>query len=330
MENNKPILGVTLYSFTNEWLARKYDFGTLVAKVAELGLGPAVEVVGFQSFRTYPDVTDETADHFRNLMAKYNLMPSCLGANCDVGRRKDRLMTEEEILDYLKRQLVTAQKLGFPVMRIQTFVGPKVFERIAPLAEKAGVHVACELHSPLSVDHPDVMALRELFDRVKSAFIGFVPDFSSVMNLPPKLFWENLRSLGAPESLIEASRDIWISDKPIPEKFGALAETSARLGVSPLVAGQLNTVMTMFGHMRPEKLAELLPYTHHIHGKFYEVDESGCETSMPYPAIMSVLKKEGYHGTISAEWEGHAFTQEAVGFERVQAWHAMCTRLLAN
>jgi len=286
--------------------------------------------VGFQSFRTYPDVTDEFADHFRNLFAKYGLMPSCLGANCDVGRRKDHLMSEGEILTYLDRQLVTAKKLGFPVMRIQTFVGPKVFEKLAPMAEKAGVHVACELHSPLSVDNPDVVALRELFDRLKSPFIGFIPDFSSTMNLPPNLFWENLGSLGAPAGLIEAAKTIWLTDLPIPEKFAGLAEASVRFKASPVVAGQLNTVMTMFGHMQPGKLAELLPYTHHIHGKFYEVDASGRETSMPYPEIMAVLKKEGYHGTISAEWEGHAFTQEAVGFKWVQAWHAMCTRLLAD
>ena len=166
MNNNGPILGTTIYSFTNDWQLRLYTLDQLIAKVAELSLGPAVEVVGFQSFRGYPDVTDEFASHFRGLFEKHGLMPSCLGANCDVGRRRDRLMNTEEILDYLQRQLVTAQKLGFPVMRIQAFVGPKVFEKLAPLAEKAGVHVACELHSPLSINNPEVVALRECYDRV--------------------------------------------------------------------------------------------------------------------------------------------------------------------
>jgi hypothetical protein len=45
---------------------------------------------------------------------------------------------------------------------------------------------------------------------------------------------------------------------------------------------------------------------------------------------MSLLKKEGYQGTISAEWEGHAFTEETIGLQQVQAWHAICSRLLAN
>jgi sugar phosphate isomerase/epimerase len=96
------------------------------------------------------------------------------------------------------------------------------------------------------------------------------------------------------------------------------------------VAGRLNQSMTMFGHMPVKDITELLPYTHHIHGKFYEVDETGSETSIPYPQIMALLKKEGYQGTISAEWEGHAFTGETIGFQQVQRWHAMCKRLLAN
>jgi sugar phosphate isomerase/epimerase len=330
LEYNKPVLGVTLYSFTNEWVRSQYTLDQLVEKVANLELGPAVEVVGFQSFRTFPDVTDEFALHFRNLLDRYGLIPSCLGANCDIGRRADRLMTTDEMLAYLERQIVSARKLGFPVMRIQAFVGPHMFEKIAPLAEKAGVHVACELHSPLSTDHPEVIALRECFDRVGSPYIGFIPDFSSTMANPPDMYWARLRTGGASEGLIETVKDIWLTNKSNHEKYAALAEAASRFGASEEVAGQLNMAMTMFGHMPVKNLAELLPYTRHIHGKFYEVNSSGNETSIPYAELMALLKAEGYHGTISAEWEGHAFTQETIGFQQVQAWHSMCRYLLAD
>jgi hypothetical protein len=330
MENNKIILGTTLYSFTNEWLQRMYTFDQLIEKVAELKLGPAVEVVGFQSIRGFPDVSDEFVRHFRDLFEKYELIPSCLGANCDIGRRRDRPMSEAEILDYVGRQITSAKKLGFPVMRIQAFVGPRVFEKIAPIAEKAGVHVAGELHSPLSVDNPEVIELRKCFDRVGSPYIGFIPDFSCTMITPPNNFWENLRSAGAPEGLIEGALKIWLSNKTNPEKFAELATLGKQLGISDAIAGRLYGSMTMFGHMAVEKWAELLPYTRHIHGKFYEVDASGCEPSIPYPELMDLLKKQGYHGTISAEWEGHAFSPATIGIQQVQAWNAMCTRLLAN
>jgi sugar phosphate isomerase/epimerase len=328
--STKIILGTTLYSFTNEWLQRAYTLDQLLEKVAELQLGKAVEVVGFQSIRSFPDVTDEFADHFRAQMDRLGLIPSCLGGNCDVGRRRGQLMTDDEILSYLERQTISAKKLGFPVMRIQAFIGPRVFEKLAPIGEKYGVHIACELHSPLSVDNPEVIELRECFERVKSPFIGFIPDFSCTMVTPPNRFWENLRTMGAPEGLIEGALKVWLSNKTNPEKFGELAALGKQFGANEAIAGQLNTSMTMFGHMQVEKWAELLPYTRHIHGKFYEVDETGREPSIRYPEIMALLKKVGYQGTISAEWEGHAFTPQTIGMQQVQAWHKMCSGLLAD
>ena len=96
MDDKKPILGTTIYSFTNEWVRRMYTLEEEVQKVAELDLGPAVEIVGFQSLREYPDVSDEFARHFRELLDHHGLIPSCLGGNCDVGRDSKRLMTEDE------------------------------------------------------------------------------------------------------------------------------------------------------------------------------------------------------------------------------------------
>jgi hypothetical protein len=121
---------------------------------------------------------------------------------------------------------------------------------------------------------------------------------------------------------------VWASDRPVPEKFGALAGAGERFGLSPAAKAQLMMTLTMFGRMPAEGLAKMLPYTKHIHGKFYQVDASGNEPSLPYPEFFAVLKREGFGGTISAEWEGHAFTEEPTGFEQVKAWKAMCARLL--
>jgi hypothetical protein len=328
--STKPILGTTLYSFTNEWLQGLYTLDQELEKVAELDLGPAVEMVGFQSIREFPDVTDEFARQFRSLLDRHGLVPSCLGGNCDVGRHRDRLMTEDELVAYVERQIESARKLGFPVLRIQGFVGPKVFERLAPLAEKAGVQVASEVHSPLSAYHPEVIELRECFDRVGPDLVGFVPDFSCSMIAPPDVFWQRLRDLGAPEGLIEAAKGVWSMDAPNPEKFAALAEAAARFSANDRVKGQIFMTLTMFGRAPLEQLAELLPYSKHIHGKFYEVDASGNEPSLPYPELMGLLLQDGYRGTISAEWEGHAFTEEPIGFQQVQAWKAMCKHLLGD
>jgi sugar phosphate isomerase/epimerase len=331
MENkNKPVLGVTLYSFTNEWLQRRFDLGGLLAKVAQVGLGPAVEVVGFQSIRSFPDVDQEFVRYFRNLFDRYGLIPSCLGANLDVGIRKDRMMTPEETVDYITRQILTAEKLGFPVVRIQAFAKPDILDRIIPVAEKTGVHVASELHAPLSTDNPVVVELLEYYRKIQSPVLGFIPDFSSTMIAPPEIYWVSLRHAGVAEELVDALKALWKLNVPMFEKFKALAETGQKFGANPAVIGQLNTSLTMFGNMPADGLRELLPYVLHIHGKFYEVTSEGIEPSIPYPQIMSLLLEAGYTGTISAEWEGHAFTGEPIGFEQVQAWRSMCSRLLGE
>lgn len=328
--NNGLILGTTLFSFTNEWKQRLYDLDGMIARVAELGLGPAVEVVGFQSFRGFPEVTDEFASHFRSLMDRYELTPSCLGANLDVGIRKNRLMTPDETLAYVERQIITAHKLGFPVLRIQAFARPDVLEKIVPIAEKAGVHVASELHSPLTVDNPEVTELLEFYRRIQSSALGFIPDFSCTMTAVPEGFWNVLRHMGAPEALIDSAKEIWMSTSPTPVKFGRLHDACWAVYASPAVSSQINMAMTMFGHMAVDDWREILPYTRHIHGKFYDVNSDGVESYIPYPQLMHLLKEVRFSGTISAEWEGQAFVEEAIGFEQVQAWHSMCKRLLGK
>lgn len=328
MENNLPILGVTLFSFTNEWQQQLYTLDTMIARVAELGLGPGIEVVGFQSFRSFPDIPDDEAHHFRKILDKYNLIPTCLGANIDIGRRRDRLMTADEIYDIVRRQLISAKKLGFPIMRVPPYAGELTLENLLSLAEQYQIQLAVELHSPLSVDNPVVVKLRSMFERLQSPYLGFIPDFSTSMIAVPEGHWRNLRRAGASEALIEAAKAIWLTNDPIPNKFSALAEACQQYAATPEVIGQINMTMTMFGHMPVERWCELLPYVSHVHGKYYEVNADGIEPSIPYRDLMQLLKRQGYHGTISAEWEGQAHTEEPIGFQQVLAWNSMCKRFL--
>jgi hypothetical protein len=136
-----PQLGVTLYSFTPDFHGRRYSFEQLMAKVGRLGLGPGLEIVGFQSIRGFPDVTNAFARRFHELIERHGLQPSCLGANADAGLRRDRLLSEDELADYMTLQLEAARKLRFPVARIQYSVSPDLIERLLPVAERLDVRM---------------------------------------------------------------------------------------------------------------------------------------------------------------------------------------------
>ncbi|HVB33462.1 MAG TPA: hypothetical protein VNJ52_03675 [Patescibacteria group bacterium] len=81
-------LGTTLYSFTNEFHDRRYSVEQLIGKVAELQLGPGLEIVGFSHVRGFPKVQDEFAGRLKQLLAKLDLEPSCLALNVDAFIRR--------------------------------------------------------------------------------------------------------------------------------------------------------------------------------------------------------------------------------------------------
>ena len=63
-----PIQGITLYSFTRAFHARHHDLEGLVRKVAADGMGPGLEIIGFSSFRGFPDLDDAYVGRFRELV----------------------------------------------------------------------------------------------------------------------------------------------------------------------------------------------------------------------------------------------------------------------
>ncbi len=181
-------LGTTLFSFTNEYWSREFTFEQLVRKVGELNLGPGLEVIGFQSIRGFPEVSDDFAARFRDLVAEYKLELSSLAVNVDVwARRGGAPLSVDETVAYLDPQIRAAKKLGFPVARSQLAATLEVVERLLPLVEKLGLSIGPELHAPWTIDSPAIVACRELYARLRSPLLGFIPDFGFCAKAWPAL-----------------------------------------------------------------------------------------------------------------------------------------------
>ena len=97
-----PIQGVTLYSFTRAFHGREYDLEGLVRKVAADGYGPGLEIIGFSSFRGFPEVDDRFAGEFRDLVEEVGLVTTSLAVNADIGIHRDRLLTQDELIEYME------------------------------------------------------------------------------------------------------------------------------------------------------------------------------------------------------------------------------------
>src|SRR5205814_7476535 len=66
--------------------------------------GPGLEIVGFQSIRDFPRVGEDFVREFRDLLDETGLVPTALGANADAGLRRDRMLTDDELVEYMKPQ----------------------------------------------------------------------------------------------------------------------------------------------------------------------------------------------------------------------------------
>ncbi len=329
--SGRPIsfkLGTTLFSFTNEYLNLEYSFEDLVAQVAARGLGPGIEIIGFSHVRGFPRVSDEFAGRFRELMAEHRLTPTCLSVNADVAIRRGTIMNDEQAAAYFEPQLRAAAKLGFPVVRTQLAAGPGALERLLPLAEKLQIRLGPEVHAPWTLTAPVIVAYREMYERLKSPFLGFIPDFGASARALPPSYLDYLRRGGMPADLQALAVDIWKGPGDAQWKRDEFGRLAAARRADPSAISGLSVMFSILSPQSPRAWLEIMHQVIHVHGKFYDFDATGYEPSIAYEELLPVFVEGGYRGYLSSEWEGHMYSQGS-GLEAVQKHHALCKRILA-
>jgi sugar phosphate isomerase/epimerase len=302
-------LGLTLYSASAEFRAGWYDFDGLLNRVAELGIGPGIEIVASQVLPTYPQVTGDFARSWHETFDKHGFAASSFGANLDMGRRRDRDMTPDEEYEFTETLFQGAKKLGFPLVRIQS-AKPDLLRRLLPLAEDLELKLAYEIHAPLGPNSPEIMKVRDVYAELDSPLLGFVADFSSTMHSMSPTLLRAVRRAGLDDEAVRTLQAIWATDVPMrarqEEFIGYLKDRDfdpARLGSFAHLA------FNMHGHVDPQEWADIMPQILHVHAKFYDIDEQGNEPAIDYPELVRVFVEGGYRGYWSSEWEGHAFAE---------------------
>ena len=302
-------LGLTLYSASAEFRAGWYDFDGLLNRVAELGIGPGIEIVASQVLPTYPNVTDDFVRSWQRAFDKHGFTASSFGANLDMGRRRDRDMTPDEEYEFTQTLFHGAKKLGFPLVRIQS-AKPELLRRLLPLAEDLELKLAYEIHAPLGPNSPEIMKVRDVYAELDSPLLGFVADFSSTMHSMSPTLLRAVRRAGLDDEAVERLQAVWATEAPMrvrQEEFIAYLRgrdfDPARLGSFAHLA------FNMHGHVSPKEWADIMPQIMHVHAKFYDIDEQGNEPAIDYPELVRVFVEGGYRGYWSSEWEGHAFAE---------------------
>ena len=302
-------LGLTLYSASAEFRAGWFDFDGLLDRVAELGIGPGIEIVASQVLPTYPVVSDAFVATWRAAFDRHGFEASSFGANLDMGRRRDRDMTPDEEFAFSETLFRGAKKLGFPLVRIQS-AKPELLRRLLPIAEELELKLAYEIHAPLGPNSPEILSVRDVYAELDSPLLGFVADFSSTMHSMSPTLLRAVRRAGLDDEAIDRLQSIWATDASMRERqeefIGYLKGRDfdpGRLGAFAHLA------FNMHGHVAPTEWADIMLQILHVHAKFYDIDESGQEPAIDYPEVTRVFVEGGYRGYWSSEWEGHAFAE---------------------
>jgi len=325
-----PQVGVTLYSYTNEWLTRQFDLHGLMQEVANREQGPNIEIIGFQNFKEFPDVSDDFAAKFKDLVAETGLNPVSCAINSDRFLKPGQQPIEDAALvEYHKRQLRSAKKMGFSLVRYQFALPVHLLPEIAPYAEEIDIRMGVEVHAPMWAGHPAVQAYAEMYDKLDTPVLGWIPDFGGTASRIPESMLDAARAAGASEDLLDKLKEVWLEDGMSHEKAGRLREWALTNGHAPAHIQAASLAFFILSNNDPKSWAQLVDRTIHIHGKFYGVDDDGVEEAIDYETILPLFRDGGFTGTIVSEWEGHAYdTRDA--FEQVRRHQAMCRRILAS
>ena len=320
--------GVSFYSYQEEYYIGKLDLEGCVAEAAKIGAN-GIEVIPEQSWNSFPNLSDAELETWHKYMAKYGTTPVAYDLFLDRKRYKDRLLTRDEGVESVVRDIKLASKLGCKVIRVIINTPAEVVEGAAPYAEEYGVKLAVEIHSPMTYDHRWVNEHLEVIHRVDNGFVGLLPDMGTFVERMPRVITERALREGATPALVDYICKVYEQQ---PNDLHTLAPEIAWRGGNPAdlrLAGEA----AWYNNLDPRVLLDHMPYIFHIQAKFYEMTDDLVEYSIPYDKIIDVLIEGGYDGYLSSEYEGNRHiqdVQEVDSIEQVRRQHEMFKRLLAR
>lgn len=315
-------LGISLYSFSTEYIHEKLDFEGVLKKARDMGY-KGVEIVAAQMVPEYPYPSDAWLAECKALLEKYELEPVCWSAYIDMGIRTDRDLTEDEIIQYTVNDLIYAKKAGFPMVRTQHAISPEIFRKMIPFCKKLDMKLTIEMHHP---HHPEVPVWQEYFKIMRGegkGILGFVPDFSIFQTMPHKLYLDQAISFGCrPEKLEE------IIEIHRTTKDKKLIENGDFNDIEKHTAEEMFEKFSAPGKI--EQLKEYVDCIFYIHGKFYYLDNDDHDPCIPYEDIIQTIKESGYKGYIASEYEGHHFDETVDSEVQLRHFVAMNEKLLSK
>jgi sugar phosphate isomerase/epimerase len=320
--------GISLYSFQEEMFLGRMSVEDVVAFGASIG-AKGIEILPEQNMPTFPNITDQQIGEWQDMLARHGAHFTCYDMFLDTKRRKDRLMSDEEQVESIHRDLVLCNRLGIKNMRILIFVRPDILEKCVPMAEKLDVHMGVEVHAPWYLDHAWILRTIEVADRLKTKHLGILPDMGIFMKHYPPAFRARFERQGARPEVTQFIVDQ--HEQKVMCEY-TIYEVAVKMQGNKAEVAMAETLRHA-PFANPKRIGDFAPYFRHIQAKFYEMNEDYTDPALAYDEVIPELVKAGWEGTLSSEYEGNRWIQdvhEVDSREQVRRQHGMFERLIAK
>lgn len=319
--------GVSLYSFQNDTFLGTMSLEDCIRTCAEIGAN-GIEIVGEQTFWGWPEVgvPDREITNWHALMERYGTTPVSHDFMVDYKRYKGRVMSHDEQVASVRRDIDFGARLGMRFIRSLVSIAPEVLVACAGYAEDKGIKILLEVHAPLHFDHPWIIRHAEAYEKSGSKALGFLPDMGMFLHRFPRVWKERFIRNGVPQAIADHIERAY-EERVLSEYV--INDVREMGGTGPAIA--MAETLRHNAAFEPRRMLEFMPRIHNIHGKFYEMTEDDVEYSIPYDEIVVVLKQGGFQGWICSEYEGNRWVEDAQqvqSVEQVRRQHRMLCRLL--
>ncbi len=320
--------GVSLYSFQEEMFLGQMTIEDCVAFAASIG-AKGIEILPEQNMPTFPNIDDRQVAWWKELMAKHGTELTCYDMFLDTKVRKDRLMTDDEQVASIRRDLVLCNRLGIRNMRVLVFVRPDILERCVPYAEELDVHMGVEVHAPWHMEHAWILRTVEVADRLGTKHLGLLPDMGIFMKHYPPVYRDRFIRQGARPEVAQFIVDQ--HEQKIMAEY-TIYEVAVKMKGNPAEV-RMAEILRHQPFANPKRIRDYIPYFRHIQAKFYEMTEDDRDPTHAYDEVIPELIAGGWDGYLSSEYEGNRWIQDVQPVdsrEQVRRQHRMFERLIAQ
>lgn len=327
--------GVSLYSYQQAYYLGQMSLEECIAAAARVG-AYGIESIADQMMPGYPNLDNAFYRKWHGWMDQYGTTPTAHDMFLEVRRHKGRLLDQQEMIDFVNRDIDHAARLGASLVRTTSATPADVVEACLPHAAAKGVRLSLEIHSPRDFDHEQTQKHFEVYQRYGPEWLGFVLDLGIYVRRFPRVVAERFVRDGATQEIVDyvvQSYNSAVAETGAPPNAEKLtADVRARGGnAQDLAVVDFAAVMLLWSD--PRRILDFGPYIHHVHTKFYEIEDDGLDHSIPYEEIIPLLRESGFQGYLSSEYEGQRHIQDAFEVdevEQVRRQQVLLARLLGE